>query len=115
MTVCTYDDRAVAQEHADRLKAAGLKGAVAPCLLEDPDQPGVELFDLVVPGRQVAQAQSVLGIIPPTGDESDDRAEGGVRRGGDAIVQADRWFAQTLLAIVALSALLYFLRRWLGV
>ncbi len=64
MTVCTYDDVNVAQEHARQLLNAGIPAKIAPCLMYDPEQPDAELVDLVVSQKDVARAQAILGTIP---------------------------------------------------
>ena len=69
MTICTYDDLEVAARDCEKLRAAGLRAAVAKCLLEDPDQPGVELHDVIVFDHEMEKAQEVLEFFPadPTG------------------------------------------------
>ncbi|MBY0588259.1 hypothetical protein K2X85_13865 [bacterium] len=108
MTVCTYDDRAVADQHADQLRQAGLKVAVAPCLLHDPDQPGVELYDLILPGTQIEQAQSILGIVVPTADE-----ESPTPSDPSAMGEADRWFWRMMLIVIGMAGI-FFLLSGLG-
>jgi hypothetical protein len=65
MTICTYDDPAAAEEDAKALRLHGVQARVAPCLYEDPENPGVALVDLVVFDDQVRRAQDILGLLPP--------------------------------------------------
>lgn len=65
MTICTYDDPAVAERDAEALRVRGVQARVAPCLYEDPENPGAALVDLVVFDDQVRRAQDILGLLPP--------------------------------------------------
>lgn len=64
MTICTYDDPEVAARDCAKLRDAGVRAAVAKCLLEDPELPGVELHDVIVFDHEMEKAQEVLEFFP---------------------------------------------------
>lgn len=108
MTVCTYDDQTVAEEHLARLKSAGVPALLAPCLLHDPDQPDAELLDLVVARPYVARAQQLLDIVPPTEPDQADE----IRRFEEQVSRTtpfQKWVAWCCLGLTALVVLVLLL------
>ena len=94
MRLCTYDDRAAAERDGQILRDAGLRAVVADCLLEDPEQPGVKLVDLIVFDSDLERAQDILKLYPPEPTEPEDPV---------AFARANRW-ARILLVLLGIVA-----------
>jgi hypothetical protein len=105
MTVCTYDDVSVAQNHAQKLLEEGIQAKVAPCLMYDPDQPNAELVDLVVSPKDVARAQAILGTIPTDYEPLEPEAGQGNSDGSNSTSSSHRWMAWICLILIGLAAL----------
>jgi hypothetical protein len=105
MTVCTYDDVSVAQEHARQLLEAGIQAKVAPCLMYDPEQPDAELVDLVVSQKDVARAQAILGTIPSDYEPIDGQEDRALSTEPVSASVSHRWMAWICLILIGLASL----------